>query len=96
VKPLVNAGRAAGEEVVQFYVGVRSSEVDRVPKELKAFTKVSLAPGETRIVRLAVSAADFTYYDAVKGWIVEPGEYEVIGSRHSLDDKALRARFMVG
>jgi len=35
-------------------------------------------------------------YDAAKSSIVEPGEYEVIGSRHSLDDKVLRARFVVG
>jgi beta-glucosidase len=92
----VNAGRAAGEEVVQFYVGVRSSEVDRAPKELKAFTKVSLAPGEQRVVRLAVPAIKFAYYDAGKGWIVEPGDYEVVVGRHSLDDTALRARFVVG
>jgi hypothetical protein len=34
-------------------------------------------------------------YDVAEG-IVEPGEYRVIGGRHSLDDQALRARFVVG
>lgn len=57
---------------------------------------MSLAPGETRTVRLAVPADNFAYYDAAKGWIVEPGEYEIIVGRHSLDEKALRARFVVG
>jgi hypothetical protein len=35
-------------------------------------------------------------YDVAKGWIVEPGEYQVIVGRHSLDHQALRARFVVG
>jgi beta-glucosidase len=82
--------------VVQLYVGARSSKVERAPKELKAFTKVSLAPGETRTVRLAVPSLQFAYYEAKTGWIVEPREYEVIVGRHSLDDNALRARFVVG
>jgi beta-glucosidase len=58
--------------------------------------KVSLTPRQTRTVRLAVPAIQFAYYDAAKGWIVEPGEYEVIVGRYSLDDDALRARFVVG
>ena len=47
------------------------------------------------MVHLAVPARDFAYYDAAKGWIVEPGTYETIVGRHSLDDQALRARFIV-
>jgi beta-glucosidase len=93
---ITNTGRMAGEEVVQLYIGARSSNVERALKELKAFTKVSLAPGETRTIRLAVPASEFAYYDAAKGWIVEPGDYEAIVCRHSLDDAALRARFIVG
>jgi beta-glucosidase len=93
---VTNTGKVAGEEVVQLYIGARSSKVERATKELKAFSKVSLAPGEKRMVRLAVPAIEFAYHDAAKGWIVEPGEYEVIVGRHSVDDDALRARFVVG
>ncbi|HEY6360981.1 MAG TPA: glycoside hydrolase family 3 C-terminal domain-containing protein [Vicinamibacterales bacterium] len=92
---LTNTGQVAGEEVVQLYVSARSSKVERARKELKAFTKVALAPGETRTVRLAVPAASLAYYDEKNGWIVEPGDYEVIVGRHSLDDEALRARFAI-
>lgn len=92
---ITNTGKVAGEEVVQLYVGARSSKVDRAPKELKAFTRVSLTPGETRTVRLAVSAADLGYYDATKDWVVEAGKYEAIVGRHSLDDQALRADFVI-
>ncbi len=44
---------------MQLYVSTRSSKIERAPKELEAFTKVSLAPGETRTVRLAVPAIEF-------------------------------------
>lgn len=85
----------SGEEVIQLSVGARSSAVERAPKELKAFSKVALAPGETRTVHLAVPAADLAYYDPANGWTVEPGNYEVIVGRHALDDQALRTQFAV-
>ena len=92
---ITNTGDIAGEEVVQLYVSARSSKVERAPKELKAFTKVALAPGEMRTIRLALPAASLAYYDEKSGWIVESGDYEVIVGRHSLDDEALRARFAI-
>ena len=92
---VTNTGDVGGEEVVQLYVSARNSTVERAPKELKAFTKVALEPGERRTVRLAVPAASLAYYDEKNGWIVEPGNYEVILGRHSLDDEALRARFAI-
>jgi beta-glucosidase len=92
---VTNTGEVAGDEVVQLYIGARSSKVERAPKELKAFTKVALAPGEMRTIRLAVPAANLAYYGEKAGWIVEPGDYEVIVGRHSLDDEALRARFAI-
>jgi beta-glucosidase len=92
---VTNTGKLDGEEVVQLYVGARSSKVPRALRELKAFAKLALAPGESRLVRLAVAASDLAYFDASKGWVVEPGTYEVIAGRHSLDDQALRATFDV-
>jgi beta-glucosidase len=92
---VTNTGKVAGEEVVQLYIGARSSKVERAVKELKAFKKLMLEPGETKSVKLAVPAKDFAYYDAVKGWIVEPGKYEVIVGRHSLDDQSLRKELTV-
>jgi beta-glucosidase len=92
---VTNTGDVAGAEVVQLYVGARSSKVERASKELKAFNKVDLAPGETRTVHLAVPAANLAYYDEANGWIVEPGTYEVFVGRHSLDDQALRAQLEI-
>ena len=81
---------------MQLYVATEGSKVERAPKELKAFARVALAPGETRTVRLSVPAADLAYFDAAaSGWVVEPIAYAAIVGRHALDPRALRAAFRV-
>jgi hypothetical protein len=40
-------------------------------------------------------AASYTYYDAANGWTVEPGAYEVIVGRRSLDEQAPRAGLVI-
>ena len=93
---VTNAGATPGEEVVQLYVAAEGSKVERAPKELKAFARVALSPGETRTVRLSVPAADLAYFDAAtSGWVVEPINYAAIVGRHAADPDALRARFRV-
>ncbi len=92
---ITNTGAVAGDEVVQLYVSARGSRVDRAPRELKAFKRVTLAPGETRSVALEVPVADLAYYDESRGWVVEPLTYEAIIARHAEDEAGLRARFRV-
>jgi beta-glucosidase len=93
---VTNAGAIQGEEVVQLYVATEGSKVERAPKELKAFARVALSPGETRTVRLSVPAADLAYFDAATSrWVVEPIAYVAIVGRHAADPDALRARFHV-
>ena len=69
---VTNSGDVTGEEVVQLYIG-RAPSVERAPKELKAFSKFQLAPGQARTVHLAVPATDLAYHDETTGWTVEPG-----------------------
>lgn len=92
---VTNTGMMAGEEVVQCYIVVQNSLVERAPKELKAFTRVALAPSEARSVQMEVPITDLAYYDEEQGWIVELTRYEVIIGRHVLDSNALRASFSV-
>lgn len=92
---VTNTGSAAGDEVVQLYISAYGSAVERAPKELKAFVRVELRPGETRTVHLEVPVADLAYYDAERGWVVEPIDYEAIAGRHSGDQHALHMRFKV-
>lgn len=92
---ITNTGRMAGEEVIQYYLSVPGSQVARAPKELKAFRRVSLRPGESRTVRLPLPADQLAYYDPQNGWTVEKTTYTLIVGRHSLDEQALRAGFQV-
>ena len=92
---IINSGSAAGDEVVQLYVAAKGSKVERAPKELKAFARVSLNPGETKTVRLTVPIAELAYFDEKAGWVVEPIDYEAIVARDAADMAALRAGFRV-
>jgi len=92
---VTNTGNVAGDEVAQLYVSAPGSRVERASRELKAFARVTLAPGETRRVALNVPVADLAYYDAARGWTVEALEYEAIIARHAEDASALHAYFRV-
>jgi len=91
-----NIGAHAGEEVVQLYVSPIGSAVERAPKELKAFTRIALQPGETKTIQLSVPISRLAYYDETRAdFVVEPLEYELFVGAHSLDQQALKAHFMV-
>ena len=92
---VTNAGSMAGDTVVQLYVAVPASRVERAPKELKAFQRVGLKPGETKTIQVNVPVKDLAYYDEQLGWTVEPTSYMLIIGQHSLDDQALRAEFKI-
>ncbi len=93
---VTNVSDRPGEEVVQLYVAAIASKVERAPKELKAFARAALGPGETRAVRLVVPVAELAYYDeGAADWVVESIAYAAIVGRHSLDPGALRAAFTV-
>ena len=85
---LTNTGPVAGAEVAQLYVGQPNSPIERAPRELKAFEKMSLRPGERKAVTLHVSRQDLAYWNEAKpgGWDVLPGAYtiEVGGSSRAL------------
>lgn len=77
--PVTNTGDRTGKEVVQLYISDKKSSVDRPVKELKGFSKVELAPGETKEVSITVKGSDLGYFDAEKhAWVVEPGVFEAL------------------
>ena len=63
VVPVTNVGHRRGAEVVQCYVGAVGPAVVRPPKELKAFQKIWLDPGETAEVTLTLDTRSFAYWD---------------------------------
>jgi len=75
--PVTNAGMMAGDEIVQLYIGYPMTQQRRPAKELKAFTRVTLAPGETKPVQFSVPARDMAYWSK-DGWKVESGMHNVL------------------
>ena len=77
--PVTNTGKVAGSETVQLYISPKDSKVARPVKELKAFQKVYLQPGETRNVTLTIGADALSYYDeATSQWRADAGKYEAL------------------
>ncbi|MFI7117513.1 glycoside hydrolase family 3 C-terminal domain-containing protein [Amycolatopsis sp. NPDC049868] len=75
---VTNTGTRAGKHVVQVYVATGAAPVRRPARELRAFTKISLEPGETRRVELALDRRAFAWYDIeLSRWVVSPGDYTV-------------------
>ena len=76
-----NTGQRAGSEVVQLYIRDCVSSVTRPVKELKAFQKVALEPGETKTVRLPITPDSLAFYDLKMNYTVEPGEFQIMVGR---------------
>jgi len=82
---VTNVGARAGSEVVQLYIRDCVSSVTRPVKELKAFEKVTLDPGERRTVALEITPDSLAFHDVRMRWIVEPGEFSVMVGTSSRD-----------
>lgn len=89
-----NAGKVRGAEVVQLYVHDCLASMTRPLKELKGFTRMELAPGETRAVDLAVQRGDLSFLNSRLKKVFEPGAFEVmVGS--SSEDIRYRAQVVL-
>ncbi|KAB8184480.1 glycoside hydrolase family 3 C-terminal domain-containing protein [Microbispora catharanthi] len=75
---VTNTGDRPGKHVVQVYVSTAAGPVRRPVRELRAFRKVSLAPGESRTITLPLDRRAFAYYDVPLGrWVVAQGDYTI-------------------
>ena len=83
---VANTGKVTGKEVVQLYVRDVKSTISRPEKELKAFTKVELEPGQTKTIALSLDREAFWYFDVLKNaWATEPGDFEILVGASSRD-----------
>lgn len=83
---VTNTGARAGDEVVQLYVVHPQSSVPRSRLALRGFTRISLAPGETKRVDFSLTASDVAYWDDERGrWAVEAGPLQVLVGASSSD-----------
>lgn len=83
---VTNVGAVAGADVVQVYVAPAASRVRRPVRELAAFDRVHLEPGEARTVVLELDRRAFAFWDEPNDrWFVRPGGYEVQVGRSASD-----------
>jgi beta-glucosidase len=90
---VTNTGKRDGAEIVQVYVGMSDSKIDRQVKLLKGFEKLEIKAGATVNVSIRVPKDDLRYYDMDRRqWVLEPGTYRILAGSHSGDDALLEAQ----
>jgi beta-glucosidase len=90
-----NTGKAKGTEIAQFYVNDVFSSVTTPVKELKAFERVELNPGETTTVKVNIPVSSFSLVDSNCVAKVEPGEFEIMVGGSSMESDLLKKNFIV-
>ncbi|HEX3051225.1 MAG TPA: glycoside hydrolase family 3 C-terminal domain-containing protein [Aggregatilineaceae bacterium] len=89
---LKNTGDVAGAEVVQVYVGIKQSAIDRQKKLLKGFKKIDLEPGKSTTVSIPVALDELRYFsNEQRKWVFEPGTYQFyVGSSSAEADVQIK------
>ncbi len=86
---VANVGERSGQEVVQLYLRSLQSPFIRPQKELRAFAKILLAPGQEETVHFSLPRRAFECWDEDKGgWQIEAGEREIEVGASSRDIRA--------
>jgi beta-glucosidase len=89
---VTNTGKVAGDEVVQLYVRDDVATVTRPVQELRGFQRVSLAPGESRVVEFPLDVRDLAFYDLDMRHVVEPGSFTVFVGTSSASTQQAKFR----
>ena len=92
---LTNRGDRKGTEVVQLYIGDIVTSYSWTDRELKAFQRVKLEPGESKTIAFDIPVSDCTIVDSQAHRIVEPGEFEVLIGHSSRREDLKRTTFTV-
>lgn len=74
---VTNTGNVAGTEIVQMYVRDLVGSLVRPVKELKDFSRIELAPGETKTVEFTITPETLSFWNAKMQKVTEPGDFNV-------------------
>lgn len=85
---VANTGKVAGDEVVQIYVRDKAASVTRPVKQLQAFKRITLQPGEQKAVTLKLGPEAFQLWNAQMKRVIEPGEFEIMAGPNSAQTKS--------
>lgn len=88
-----NTGKIAGSEVIQLYLRDCYSSVVRPLKELKAYKKIFLRPGETQTASFEITENDLKFYNLQRKYIAEPGDFEIMIGSSSRDEDLKKSIF---
>ncbi|HOO27932.1 MAG TPA: glycoside hydrolase family 3 C-terminal domain-containing protein, partial [Lachnospiraceae bacterium] len=72
---VTNTGSRFGKEIVQLYIKPQAAGVYRPVRELKGFSKIALAPGESGEVHFLLDERSFAVW--MDGWKVQDGSYQI-------------------
>ena len=87
--PITNTGKRIGSEIVQLYISDLKSSLPRPVKELKGFSKIQLAPGETQEVTFLLDKQALIFFnDSRHEWLAEPGKFEAQIAASATDIKS--------
>jgi beta-glucosidase len=86
---LTNTGKMAMEETAQCYIRDLSADIARPVKELKAFEKVKLQPGEKKTVVFRLSEKDLAYWNDALKFKADPGKFKLYVGRNARDAQEL-------
>lgn len=86
---VTNKGNVAADEIVQFYTRDMAASLARPVKELKHFDRISLAPGESKVVEFEITPDKLGFYNANGEYLIEPGEFKVMAGPNSRDVQTL-------
>lgn len=82
---VTNVGERGGDEVVQLYTHQQVPLITRPVKQLRAFKRITLEPGQTRLVTFRVAVNQLGFYDLSRRFVVEPGAVELMVGSSSAD-----------
>jgi len=85
--PVTNTGKVAGDEVVQVYLRDEISSATRPVKELCGFQRITLQPGETRQVEIAIRPDSLALWNREMKRVIEPGTFKIMAGPNSRDLK---------
>lgn len=93
---VTNVGRLSGVETVQLYLHERYTPVAIPVKNLRGFQRVTLNPGETKMVTMKLTPDDLMLLDNDMRWKVVPGTFDVMVGKSSADILLMRPLLVEG
>lgn len=83
---ITNTGSVVAKETALVFISHKNDRVFLPVKELKAFEKVSIGPGEKKLVKISLNTEDFGYYNTeIHDWYAESGIYDIMVGASSSD-----------